>query len=252
VHLSDRQQTSNYAARALPAVLTALTRTDALVALAFDPRVPATAGKVGEREIRLARILAALQSCAVEGRNDDLIQLLLEAAQVASGHARADRFLYDHPDLVAISHDAEAVRRLFATKAGWPGGRHAALAVAHAFLDDVAEAQRNSLRAIDWHNWSVGRQMGDGFNPRALQGAFDVLGFAYVESLAGGVSRIAEWLSRQPESQAFSTFCKMFDLLERHAVTHSNAGKEAQGLAHKRCAVHPAIAGDARRATAAC
>ena len=218
VHLSNRQQTSNYAARALPAVLTALKRTDALVALAFDPRVPPT-GKVGEREIRLARILAALQSCAVEGRDDDLIQLLLEAAQVASGHARADRFLYDHPDLVAISDDPEAVRRMFATKAGWPGGRHAALAVAHAFLDDVAEAKRNSRRAIDWHNWSVGRQMDGGFNRQAVQGAFDVLGFAYVESLAGGGSRIAEWLSRRPESQAFSTFCEIFDLLERHAIS---------------------------------
>ncbi|WP_147262804.1 hypothetical protein [Roseiarcus fermentans] len=83
--------------------------------------------------IRLARVLAALQGCAGEGREDDLILLLLEASQVASGHARADRFLYDHPDLAAISNDAEAVRRACAAKAGWPGGRHAALAVAHAF-----------------------------------------------------------------------------------------------------------------------
>ncbi len=229
-HLSDRQQTSNYAARALPAVLTTLKRTEALVALAFEPRVPATAGKVGEREIRLARVLAALQSCAVEGRNDDLIQLLLEAAQVASGHARADRFLYDHPDLVAISNDAEAVRRLFATKSGWPGGRHAALAVAHAFLDDVAEAQRNSHRAIDWHNWSVDRQAGDRFKRQALQGTFDILGFAYVESLAGGGSRIAEWLNRQSESEAFSMFCEMFDLLERHTASTPTLEKNRKAL----------------------
>lgn len=229
-HLSARQLTSNYAARALPGVLTALRRTDALVALAFDPRVPATAGKVGEREIRLARILASLQSCAVEGRNDDLIRLLIEAAQVASGHARADRFLYDHPDLVAISNDAEAVRRLFATKAGWPGGRHAALAVAHAFLGDVPEAQRNSRRAIDWHNWSVGRQMGGGLNRQAPHGRFDVLGFAYVESLAGGGSRIAEWLSRQSEGQAFSRFCEMLDLLERHAISMPTLEKTRKAL----------------------
>ena len=230
VHLSDRQETSNYAARALPVVLTALKRSDALVALAFDPRVPATAGKVGEREIRLTRILAALQSCAAEGRNDDLIRLLLEAAQVASGHARADRFLYDHPDLVAISNDVEAVRRLFATKAGWPGGRHAALAVAHAFLDDFPEAQRNSRRAIDWHNWFVGGQTSGGFNQRPMPGAFDVLGFAYVESVAGRGSRIAEWLSPQPEGQAFSTFCEMFDLLERHAVSTPTLGKTREAL----------------------
>ncbi len=229
-HLSNRQQTSNYAARALPAVLTALKRTEALVLLAFDRRVPATAGKVGEREIRLVRILAALQGCAVEGRNDDLIRLLLEAAQVASGHARADRFLYDHPDLVAISNDAEAVRRLFATKSGWPGGRHAALAVSYALLDDVAEAKRNSQRAIDWHNWSVGRQASGGFNRTAVQGAFDVLGFAYVESLGGGGSRITEWLNRGSEGEAFSTFSEMFDLLERHAISLPNLERTRRAL----------------------
>jgi hypothetical protein len=55
--LTDRQTISTYAARALPAVLTSLARTDELVQLAFDDRLPRSAtSRVAKRGIRLARL----------------------------------------------------------------------------------------------------------------------------------------------------------------------------------------------------
>ena len=216
--LLERQSHSDYAARALPAVLTALQRVDTLVDLAFDTRVPPGVSKVGQRDIRLARIVAALETCARAGRHDDLVRLLLEAALVAAGHERSDRFLYEHPDLVAVVGDSEALRRLFATKTGWPGGRHAALAIANAFVDDLGEARRNAKRAIDWHNWAVSQRDSRAFEVGRASTQWDDVGFAYVEMLVGNDVRMARWIAQQPEGTAYDKFSALFDLLERHPV----------------------------------
>jgi hypothetical protein len=106
--LQARQSSSSYAARALPALLTSLRDADQLIALAFDPRVPDGSSLVSARDIRLARITAAISLCAEVGRRDDLFRLLLEASLVAAGHERSDRFLYEYPDLAAVAGEAEA------------------------------------------------------------------------------------------------------------------------------------------------
>ena len=214
--LLERQSQSDYAARALPAVLTALQNTEKLVALAFNQQLPPGASSVSQRDIRLARIVAALEICARAGRHDDLMGLLLEASLVAAGHERSDRFLYEHPDLVAVAGDNEALRRLFMTKTGWPGGKHSALALANAFTNDFDEARRNAWRAIDWHNWNVSQQHQTTFNPVVASTEWDVIGFAYVEMLAGADTRIARWFARLPEGTAYAKFADLFDLLERH------------------------------------
>lgn len=215
--LQERQSTSDYAARALPAVLTALGRTDELFVLAFDERVPPRASKVSQRDIRLARLVAALQVCAASGRHDDTFQLLLEASQVAAGHERSDRFLYEHPDLAAVVGDSEALRHLFATKVGWPGGRHAALSLAYAFAGDMGEAKRNSQRAIDWHNWAAGQERAD-FNNRNVSTELDDVGFTYTEMISGNHNRVAQWLAKRDESEAYKKFADLLDLLERQAA----------------------------------
>ena len=151
--LQNRQLTSNYAARALPALLTSLRDADQLICLAYDLRVPSGASQVSTRDIRLARITAAITLAGELDRRDDLLHLLLEASLVAAGHERSDRFLYEHPDLAAVAGDPEALRRLSATNVGWPGGKHAALALANAFSGDRDEARRHARRSIDWHNW---------------------------------------------------------------------------------------------------
>ncbi|MQB05740.1 ATP-binding protein [Agrobacterium tumefaciens] len=214
--LQERQLSSNYAARALPALLTSLRDFDQLIQLAYDLRVPFGASQVSVRDIRLARITAAIALAGKLSRRDDLFRLLLEASVVAAGHERSDRFLYEHPDLVAVVGDHEALRRLAATNVGWPGGKHARLALSNVFAGDRDEARRHARRSIDWHNWAARSKRGAQLDETNISRQWDDIGFAYVEMLAGNELRVAEFLSKRDEGQAFSKFCDMFDLLERH------------------------------------
>lgn len=217
--LEDRQAHSSYAARALPVVLTSLGRTDDLIKLAFDQRLPQSAtSQVAQRAIRLSRLAAALLACSRERRTDDLTELLLEAARVAGGHERSDSFLREHPDLVAISGDPEAVRRLFEVKSGWPGSRHAALAVLHALSDEPGEARRNARRALAWLDWRS-RQPEDPYNPRRRLSTdeLDLVGPAYVEALAGNATRVVNWLDQWPEPYAYRLYSQQVQLLENFA-----------------------------------
>lgn len=218
--LQARQLTSNYAARALPALLTSLRDADQLIPLAYDLRVPAGASQVSVRDIRLARITAAIALAGELGRRDDLLKLLLEASIVAAGHERSDRFLYEHPDLAAVSADPEALRRLAVTNVGWPGGKHSALALASAFAGDSDEARRHARRAIDWYNWSAQTKRSTWFNKGNASRSWDDVGFAYVEMLAGNDVRVAEFIARKGEGEAFIKFSELFDLLERHRTTN--------------------------------
>lgn len=214
--LQERQLTSNYAARALPALLTSLRDADQLIQLAYDPRVPRGASQVSARDIRLSRITAAIALAAELNRRDDLLRLLLEASLVAAGHERSDRFLYEHPDLAAVARDPEALRRLSATNVGWPGGKHAALALANAFAGDRDEARRHARRSIDWHNWAAQAKRSARFNNSTTSGQWDDIGFAYVEMLAGNDVRVAEFFARRSDGAAFAKFHDLFDLLDRH------------------------------------
>ena len=223
--LESRQLYSNYAARALPILLTSLDRTDDLIKLAFDRRLPESdASRVAQRAIRLSRLCAALVACGAEKRTDDLTQILLEAARVAGGHARSDSFLRDHPDLVAISGDPEAVRRLFEVRSGWPGGRHAALAIVHALSDEPGEARRNAWRALNWLNWRS-RQPEKPYRQSepARTEDLDLIGPAYVEALAGNTTRVSAWLDQWHEQDAYRIYSQLVQLLENHAGISTKA-----------------------------
>ncbi len=214
--LQERQLTSNYAARALPALLTSLRYADQLIQLAYDLRVPRGASQVSARDIRLSRITAAIALVGQLNRRDDLMRLLLEASLVAAGHERSDRFLYEHPDLSAVSGDPEALRRLSATTIGWPGGKHAALALANAFAGDQDEARRHARRSIDWHNWVSHTKRSERFSESSTSRRWDDIGFAYVEMLAGNDERVAEFFARRDDGVAFAKFQDLFELLDRH------------------------------------
>ena len=234
--LGERQSVSNYASRALPALLTSLRHVDQLITLAFDERVPLGASQVSARDIRLARIIAALGLCAKRSRRDDLLRLLLEASLVAAGHERSDRFLYEHPDLAAVAGDAEAFRRLAATHVGWPGGKHAALALAASFAGDMNEARRNARRSIDWHDWAATTTHRSAFDPGKASRQWDDVGFGYVEMLVGNDIRVAQYFARRPDDEAYSKFCDLFDLLERHRLApHSPADRVQSRL--RRCRI---------------
>lgn len=214
--LQERQLTSNYAARALPALLTSLRDADQLIQLAYDLRVPHGASQISARDIRLSRITAAIALVGELNRRDDLLRLLLEASLVAAGHERSDRFLYEHPDLTAVAGDPEALRRLSATNVGWPGGKHAALALANAFAGDRDEARRHARRSIDWHNWAAQSKRSARFSKSSASRQWDDIGFAYVEMLAGNDVRVAEFFARREGGAAFAKFLDLFGLLDRH------------------------------------
>ena len=227
--LFSRQSESNYAARALPALLTSLHYTDQLIALAFDERVPPGASKVSQRDIRLSRVTSALDMCAKSNRRDDLLKLLLEASIIAAGHERSDRFLYEFPDLAAVAGDTEALRRLFSTRAGWPGGRHSALALAYSFVGDMGEARRNARRAIDWHNWATSTRSRSTFKPVKASTRWDDIGFAYVEMLAGNDIRVVQFFAKRDDSDAYAKFYDLFDLLERQKNSHNPPSYDVTG-----------------------
>lgn len=216
--LAGRQANSIYAARALPSLLISLGRTEELISLATDLRVPANASKVSQRDIRIARITAALNICSKEHRGDDLSGLLLEASIVGVGHERTDRFLCDFPDLAAIAGDDEALRRLFSTKVGWPGERHSALAMAHSFAGDMGEARRNARRAIDWIKWANSSSSHSELKPDNTRMTREEIGFLYVEMLAGNDIRLVKYLEGIKEDVAYQKIFALFDFFERHEL----------------------------------
>jgi hypothetical protein len=215
--LKTRQEESSYAARALPHVLTSLDKTEDLISLAFEDRLPRSATtSVAQRAIRLSRLVAALVACAREHRHDDLTRLLVEASRVAGGHERSDRFLQDHPDLVAISVDPDALHRLFETRTSWAGRKHAALSVAYALIDDLDESRRNSQRAFEWLNWRA-EQTEEGNTGLPDVATLDRFGPCYRALFSRNESRVIRWIAQWNEEYAFTLFVELTSLLERHA-----------------------------------
>lgn len=233
-----RQDESLYAARALPPLLVTLGETEQLISLAMDARVPSEAtSKVGQREIRLARVVAAIQVCTKAKRWDDLFPLTLEASTIAGAHKRSDQFLLDHPDLVALCGDEEALRRLSEAEVAWPGQRHAALALAYSFLEDEVEALRHARRAFDWLHWHQrlpekerlhrNPKYPDYFNP------------AYAFVLFGRLIGFATWFDRWQERWAFHLLAQLAHFLNCHAAKSSKVAARRKeiidlALSHRR------------------
>lgn len=150
-NLFARQDTSVYAARALPALLHILDDGAQLFKLAFDERTPsAITSTVGKRNIRYARIKAAVLHAALKRDYDKLVQLLLELSTLASVDQRGAAYIFDCPDLAVAARDADATRRLFEMRTGWPGARHARLTVANSLTGESEEAYRHAVAADEW------------------------------------------------------------------------------------------------------
>lgn len=150
-NLMARQAESVYSARALPSLLHRLGYGEQLFNLAFDDRMPAQiTSTVGKRDIRYARIKAAVLYAAVERDNNHLVQLLLELSTIASVDQRGANYILDYPDLVVVAQDVDALRRLFETRTGWPGTRHARLAITNSLSGDSESAYRHAIATNDW------------------------------------------------------------------------------------------------------
>ncbi len=150
-NLLTRQDVSVYAARALPGLLHQLDDSERLFALAFDDRIPsAITSTVGKRNVRYARLKAATLHAALKKDYNGLVRLLLELTTIAAGDQRGSDYILDHPELIVAAQDVDATRRLFETRTGWPGTRHARLAITNTLSGESEEAYRHAYADSEW------------------------------------------------------------------------------------------------------
>lgn len=222
--LKARQSSSAYAARALPPLLVEFNHVDELLELAFSEVFPVSASStVAVRNIRLARIAAAITACVKANRNDDIFQLMMEAASAASGGQRSDRYVHDFPDLAATCGDTEALRRLFEAKVSWQGARYSSRAIANIIGDNFEDAVRDANKAIDWLNWSLHQTDDDQFGSKRIYETKDWIGAIYVLLLNGKIERVISWLDNRNPNDAYWFFSTLLEL----ALRHEKVSKEA-------------------------
>lgn len=160
-NLFKKQGDSVYAASSLPGLLQKLDAGDLLFKLAIDDRFPvAITTDVGKRGIRYSRLKAAAHYAARKDDFDQLVHLLVEMSTIAAVTQRGATYIRENPALVVASGDVDAMRRLFEARTPWPGTRHARLAIANVLSNDLEEAQRHVVSAIDWinHAWRKDRE----------------------------------------------------------------------------------------------
>ena len=152
-NLMSRQEVSVYAARALPGLLHQLGESEQIFALAFDSRIPLSiTSTFGKRAIRLARVQAATLHAALRKDANSLIRLLVELSTIAVVDQRGSDYILDYPDLVVAAGDVDATRRLFESRTGWAGTRHARLAIANTLSKESEESYRHAYAASEWLN----------------------------------------------------------------------------------------------------
>ena len=222
--LKARQSSSAYAARALPPLLVEFNHVDELLELAFSEVFPVSASStVAVRNIRLARIAAAITACVKANRNDNIFQLMMEAASAASGGQRSDRYVHDFPDLAATCGDTEALRRLFEAKVSWQGARYSSHAIANIIGDNFEDAVRDANKAIGWLNWSLHQTDDDQFGSKRIYETKDWIGAIYVLLLNGEIERVISWLDKRNPNDAYLFFSTLLEL----ALRHEKVSKEA-------------------------
>lgn len=154
------QEKSQYACYALPGLLKLLGNVRAAIDLAYSKRLPhERMSAVGKRTLHILRIRTAL---ALSVRNADpatLAGLLIELGILLHGDLQGDRFIAANPDLVALTDDVDAMRRLFKRRTLHPESRHACLTIVHLLKGDSAEAARHAARTAEWAAWRSQKDM---------------------------------------------------------------------------------------------
>ena len=222
-NLLARQDRSVYAARALPGLLQKLGDGEQLFTLAFDDRFPATiTSTVGKRNIRYARLMAAVHYAANQQDYDRLVHLLLELSTIAAVDRRGTDYILDSPDLVVAARDVDATRRLFETHTAWQGTRHARLTIVHTLSGDLDEASRHALRTNDWlnHYWQQDR---DHDMRREGPDHFDIAAIPFFLITQNQYDRAIRFMRRWKDWYAYEVGEHLFGLLEqRHIVSESD------------------------------
>lgn len=234
--LKKQQSKSAYCARALPNLLIEFDRPDDLIELAFSDVFPDTAtSTVAKRSIKLARISAAINGCIEAKKYDDIFTLLIEAATIANGTQRSDRYILEFPDLAVASNDPEIHRRVFETKSAWRGARISSQSLAYAFsaLNDEAIAKANL--GIEWLNWGLSQVDEHGFQEESLSQTEDWYGAIYVMLLNGDLQRILNWLDNKDITSAYNFLKRIFDFLVLHSKESEQAEKCIDNIIKQAC-----------------
>lgn len=148
------QETSTYAAEALPHFLVVIKDSNRAFALAESTSFPATVqSDFGRRRLTLSRLRAAFRLAVAEDDLDRVLDLSMRLAQAATANLRGDQFIRSSPALAIILGDTDAYRRLLSDRSGWRGARSARLTVAHRFADDAEEAEIQCESTVRWINW---------------------------------------------------------------------------------------------------
>ena len=216
--LTAAQSSSVYAARSLPGLLFAMGRVDELRKLAFDARFPlALAGDVAKRTIRLNRLRTALGAAAQARNYDAIVDLLVELSSVVAVDERGEDYLLAHPDLVVSLGDSEALRRLFESKTGWPGTRHARLATAYATDGDIPEAYIHAKRAEEWVRWLSGQTEQKRFHLRVE--TEDFVGIAAYLVASGRTTTAAQYLDHWSDAYSYEVTSRLLKICKvAHAL----------------------------------
>jgi hypothetical protein len=217
-NLLARQDRSVYAARALPGLLQKLGDGGQLFNLALDDRFPAAiTSTVGKRNIRYARLMAAVRYAANGQDYDRLVHLLLELSTIAAVDRRGADYILDSPDLVIASRDADATRRLFETRTVWQGTRHARLTIAHTLSGDLDEASRHALRSGDWLNHYWQQERDDGIRREGPE-RLDIAAIPFFLIAQNRYDRANRFLRRWKDWYAYEVGEYLFGLLEQQHV----------------------------------
>jgi hypothetical protein len=211
--LQDSQGQSIYSARALPGLLFAMDRVRELHDLAFDTRFPPELdSEIAKRAIRLNRLKTALGAAAKFNDFNAAVDLLVELSSITLVDERGQDYLLENPDLVVALGDSESLRRLFEVRTGWPGTRHARLAIAYTTDGDTAEAYGHAVRTDEWLRWArdqnEGRPMGRAINPEVD----DYVSIPFYLVAKGRWTDAAGYLGRWNNWYAYKMASRLFEL----------------------------------------
>lgn len=178
--LQDAQVTSAYAAEALPDFLVLIGDSNRAYALADSMQFPSIIqSDFGRRRLTLARLNAAFKLAVKDDDLDRVLGVTMRLAQVAAANSRGDEFIRRSPSLAVTLGDPDAYRRLFNDRSGWRGARDSRLTIAHAFSNEMSEAEIHRDRAIGWINWNA-RKPHDENESRVSRSGPDASDFAAV------------------------------------------------------------------------
>jgi hypothetical protein len=219
-NLLKRQDCSVYAARALPSLLQKLHDGKQLFELAFDERFPkAITSTVGKRNVRYARLKAAVLHAANEQDHNQLVHLLLELSTIAASDQRGSTYILDYPDLVIAARDVDATRRLFETRTAWPGARHARLAIANALSGDTHEAYRHAVRADEWIYHFHQQVLKPGINPTGQPAQLDIAAIPFCLLSQNRTERAIGFLRTWKDWYSYEVCEHLLGLLDQAAAS---------------------------------